>query len=109
MLKELTKESFQNEVLKNDHLKIVQFRNQWNGTCQIIAPIYEDLARSYEGRADFFQVDIETQKDLEQEYGIIEVPTILFFDHGRLVDYSKGLIPKNSLIQKIEDALNKFN
>lgn len=109
MTKELTIQSFKQEVLDNNKLSIVHFRKHWNGSCQIIAPIYEELARSYKGQADFFQVDIEEQKGLETEYGIMEVPTILFFKRGLVVDHSTGLIPKNILIHKIENALSSFN
>ena len=108
MNQELTSESFEQEVLNNDQLAIVQFRNQWNGACQIMAPIYKELALSFKGRVEFFEVDIESEASLKKEYGIIEVPTILIFSRGELVDYSNGLVPRSYLIQKIEDALKDF-
>jgi thioredoxin 1 len=67
--------------------------------------IYDDLAESYTGAANFFTVDIEEQSHLGKEYGINELPTILFFRSGRVIDYAIGLIPKHVLISKIENAL----
>lgn len=107
MTRELTSKSFQKEVLNNEHPVIVQFCNRWNGACQIFSPIYEELDRAYEGRVSFYNVDIEKESVLEKEYRIVEVPTILIFDRGYLIDYSKGLIPRNNLIEKIENALQQ--
>lgn len=109
MNKEISSEAFKREVINNANLSIVQFKKNWNGACQIIAPIYEELARSYVGQADFFSIDIDQHHGFETEYGIMEVPTILFFKSGNVVDHSTGLTPKNILIHKIERALSASN
>jgi thioredoxin 1 len=109
MNKEITVQTFRQEVLNNTGLVIVQFHKHWNGACQIIAPIYEELARSYKGQADFFRVNIEEQKSLEKDFGITEVPTILFFRGGQVIDHSMGLVPRNILIHKVEKALSNHH
>jgi thioredoxin 1 len=68
-------------------------------------PIYEELARYYKGLAKFFWVDADQEKELFAQYGIKEVPTILFFKNNELIDYAPGLVSKNKLIAKIENAL----
>jgi thioredoxin 1 len=101
-----TKTDFKKEVLGSQGLNLVHFRKQWNGACQIISPIYEELAKSYKGQANFFIVDVEQVAGIGQEYGVIEVPTILFFRSGEIIDHLTGLTPKNVLIAKIENALS---
>ena len=106
MNKSIGRKEFMSEVAGNISLSLVQFKTEWNGACQIVAMIYDDLAKSYKGTANFFTVDMETESLLAKEYGVIEVPAILFFRNGIVIDYAKGLVPKNVLISKIENALS---
>ena len=92
--------------MESMHLSLVQFKTEWNGASQIVAMIYDDLAKSYKGAANFFTVNVEEEIHLGKEYGISEIPTILFFKSGKVIDYATGLIPKNVLISKIENALS---
>lgn len=105
MTRALSKQEFKSEVIENINLSLVQFKTEWSGSCQIISPIYEELASSYKGQAKFFTVDVEMEKSIVKEYGITELPTILFFRNGNIVDHVTGLTPKNVLIGKIEHAL----
>lgn len=102
----ITKKDFKKEILDSLKLSVVQFRIEWSGACQIISPIYEELAASYRGQAKFFTVDVETEDGLDNEYGVMELPTILFFKQGQVIDHVKGLASKNVIISKIENALN---
>jgi len=97
---------FKKEINNSNGLSIVQFRIDWNGACQIISPIYDDLAKSYTGQADFFTIDLEANSEIEAEYGVTELPTILFIRRGEVIDYITGLAPKNMMISKIENALS---
>jgi thioredoxin 1 len=105
MNKSIGKKEFANEVAGSIMLTLVHFKTEWNGASQIVSMIYEDLATSYKGMANFFTVDMETESLLAREYGVSEVPAILFFKNGKVIDHAKGLIPKNTLIMKIENAL----
>jgi thioredoxin 1 len=109
MYKATTAQGFKKEVLESKNLSLVKFHVAWSGTCQIIEPIYMDLSKSYQGMVNFFTVDIEKEKELDKEYGIMELPTILFFKSGKLVDHAVGLLPKNMLIAKIEKAIESIN
>src|SRR3954467_13815240 len=91
MNKIITQKEFKREVVESRTLSVVHFKTEWNGACQIIAPVYNDLARTYKGHANFFTVDIEKEKKLVDELGIIEAPTILFFKSGRVIDHAVGL------------------
>ena len=101
----ITQNNFKTEVLESMTLSLVQFKTEWKGSCQILSMIYDDLAKSYNGMANFFTVDYENEISLVNEYGVAEVPTILFYKSGKLVDHTIGLISKKALMSKIENAL----
>jgi thioredoxin 1 len=105
MSRPLSRKEFEKEVSIKDHLSLVQFRLEWSGACQIILPVYEELSVSYGGQVDFYTIDVEKEQGLDQEFGINELPTILFFKGGKIVDHIRGLVPKNVMISKIENAL----
>ena len=106
MNKMITQDNFKEEVLESMELSLVQFKTEWKGSCQILSMIYDDLAKSYKGVANFYTVDFENESGLVNEYGVVDVPTILFYKSGKLVDHTVGLISKNALISKIENALS---
>ncbi|MEP6595957.1 MAG: thioredoxin domain-containing protein [Ginsengibacter sp.] len=101
----ISKNNFKKHVIDSTGLTLVQFKTEWNGACQIISFIYNDLAKSYKGVANFYTVDTEEENELDNEYRITELPTILFFKSGQVIDHAVGLIPKTVLISKIENAL----
>lgn len=105
MKQPLSKTTFKKEVVDSTGLALVHFTTEWNGACQIISPVYEELARSYTGQVGFYTVDVEKETGIDTEYGVMELPTILFFKSGRVIDHITGLIPKNLIIAKIENAL----
>lgn len=105
MNKQVSKASFNTEVIANKHLSLVQFRKEWNGASQIIEPVYNELASVYDGVVDFYTVDVDKDRGLDAEYGVNDIPTILFFKSGKIVDHAIGLTPKNELISKIENAI----
>ncbi len=100
----ITKHEFKKEVIDNMSLSLVQFTLEWSGACQIISPMYEELAK---GQAKFFRVDVEKERGIDGDFGIMELPTILFFKSGKVIDHITGLTPKNVMISKIENALSK--
>ena len=101
----LVNNNFTATLIKAKKLSLVQFKTEWSGSCQIIQPVYEELSRYYRGQVDFFCVDADHEKGLYSLYGIKEIPTILFFKNNEVVDFAAGLVPKNKLIAKIENAL----
>ena len=105
MNKQIGRNNFRQEVIESKALSLVQFKKEWNGASQIIEPVYNDLAKAYYGVVNFFTVDIEKEAGLDTEYGVMDIPTILFFKSGKVVDHAIGLTPKNILISKIEHAI----
>ncbi len=106
MNKVTDKKSFKEEVLSGPGLKIVKFYAEWSGPCQMMTPVYNELASMYNSAAAFYRVDVEEVPSLKKELGVIEMPTILFYLNGVVIDFVSGLTSRNSLIAKLENLLN---
>ena len=100
MLEHLTKENF-NDFIKNNSLCVVDFWATWCGPCRMLAPILEDVSETRDD-AKFLKVDVDENYDLAKSFGIMSVPTVLFFKDGILVDKSIGLINSEKINQIID-------
>lgn len=109
MNKEIKGETFTKEIIEPGGLAIVQFKTEWNGWCQIMEPVYRELSKAYSKKARFFTIDTEHEKSLAKLYRIVELPTILIFKNGELIDNVSGLTPKSVLITILEDAIAGIN
>ena len=99
----ITTENF--ESLKNgDKPLVVDFWATWCGPCRAIAPYIEELANEYDGKIVVGKCDVEENDDIVMEFGVRNIPTILFFKNGEVVDRLVGGQSK-SAIQKKFDAL----
>lgn len=107
MITQVSGIEFQELVLSSKLLSLVKFRAEWSGACHIISPLYNELSADYYGVVNFFTVDVEMDGELDKEYGVLEIPTILFFKNGKVIDHIKGLTSKNVLAKKIEQALTE--
>lgn len=100
----ITNENF--ESLKNGDLPlVVDFWATWCGPCRMIAPIVEELAKEYDGKINVGKCDVEECDDLAAEYGIRNIPTILFFKGGQVVDKTVGALSKAKLEEKFQTLL----
>jgi len=84
---------------------VVDFWATWCGPCRMVAPIIEELAGEYYGKVVIGKCDVEEQEDLAQEFGIRNIPTILFFKNGEVVDKLIGAQPKAKIEEKIQALL----
>ncbi|PLY05513.1 MAG: thioredoxin [Arcobacter sp.] len=84
---------------------LVDFWAPWCGPCRMIAPVIEQLAEQYEGKAKICKVNTEEEQDLTVQYGIRSIPTILFFKDGEIVDQLIGATTKVALEEKINKYL----
>lgn len=102
---EFTDASFQKEVLESTQPVVVDFSATWCGPCRQLAPIIDDLAKEYSGRIKIGKVDIDQNQEVAGKYGIMAVPTVLFFKGGQKVDTLQGLNAKGVYKTKIEGLL----
>lgn len=84
---------------------VVDFWATWCGPCKRMAPIIEQLAEEYEGKAIVGKCDIEEDEELPVRFGVRNIPTIIFLKNGELVDKQVGLCPKAALEDKIKALL----
>ncbi|MGI6188227.1 MAG: thioredoxin [Clostridiales bacterium] len=101
---DLTKDSFDGEVLKSEHPVLVDFWAAWCGPCRMIAPIIDQLADEYEGKLKVGKVNVDEQGQLAAQYGVMSIPTLVFFKNGEEVERVVGVRPKpelDKIIQKV--------
>jgi thioredoxin 1 len=96
-----TDDNFDSEVLKSDKPVLVDFWATWCGPCKMIAPIVEELAGEYEGKAKIGKVDVDNNQQVSIKYGVRSIPTILIFKDGQIKDTIIGAVPKNMIVQKL--------
>lgn len=80
-------------------LAMVDFWASWCGPCKMLAPVIENLAEQYEGKALIGKVDVDAESDLAMRYGIKSIPTVIFFKNGREVDRKVGVMPAEAYMK----------
>ena len=93
---------FKKEVLESDLPVLVDFWAPWCGPCKMIAPILEELAKEYDKKIKVGKINIDENQKVASEYGIMSIPTILFFRHGKAVGQIVGAVSKSEFKKKIE-------
>ena len=104
MALEITDSNFK-ETVSAGQPAVVDFWAPWCGPCKMISPIIDELAETYEGRVVIGKVNVDENDDVCVEYGIRNIPTILFFKNGELADKAVGAMSKAQLTEKIEALL----
>jgi thioredoxin 1 len=101
---QITSKNF--EELKNGKQPlVVDFWATWCGPCRMVGPIISELAEQYDGRITVGKCDVEENDDLAMEFGIRNIPTILFFKNGEIVDKLVGAVSKQKFVEKFEALL----
>lgn len=98
---EITDKNFE-EIINSDSPVLVDFWAEWCGPCKMIAPVVEELASEYDGKAVIGKVDVDSNPEVSAKFGIRSIPTLLVFKKGEVVDKQIGAVPKNVLSQKLD-------
>ena len=105
MAVEFTNENFKEKVLDNNGVALVDFWAEWCGPCRLIGPVVEDLSKEYEGKATIGKLNVDDNRDIAAQYGIMSIPTLLIFKNGQIVDKHVGVASKGDLKKKIDAAM----
>lgn len=105
MALEFTDANFQNDVLENEQLSVVDFWAEWCGPCRAIGPVVEELSKEYAGKVNIGKVNVDQNPQVSMQYGITSIPAILFIKGGQIVDKQIGAVPRTVLEKKIQAHL----
>jgi thioredoxin 1 len=93
---------FQEEVVRSKLPVVVDFYADWCGPCKMIAPVIEQLSKEYVGKAKFVKIDTDDNQELASQFGIMSIPTVMFFSRGKVEDIVVGAVPAAIFKQKLE-------
>jgi len=100
---ELTNDNF--EATTKEGVSLVDFWAPWCGPCRMIAPVIEELAEEFEGKANICKVNTDEQQELSTQFGVRSIPTIVFLKDGEIVDTMVGASSKQAFADKINSLL----
>lgn len=96
MITNITKDNFENEVLKVDKPVLVDFWAAWCGPCKMIAPAVEEVAEDHP-EIKVCKLNIDDEPQLAMQYGVMSIPTLMVFKNGEVAQTAIGLRPKNEI------------
>lgn len=100
----LTKENFESELTAGRPV-VIDFYADWCGPCQMLAPIFEELAEKYSDQVTFCKLNIDNQKKLAISNQVLSIPTLLFIKDGREMERFTGALTLNALEEKVQTLL----
>lgn len=100
----VTNDNFK-DLMESGKPVVIDFWAEWCGPCRTIAPVVEELASEYDGRVTIGKCDVDENNAVATQFGIRNIPTILFIKGGEVVDRQVGVCPKSVLAEKIAALL----
>tara|TARA_B100000676_G_scaffold131809_1_gene130914 strand:+ start:918 stop:1238 length:321 start_codon:yes stop_codon:yes gene_type:complete len=101
---EITDSNF-NDIVSKNSVVLVDFWAEWCGPCRMIAPMIEELANDYDGKAVIGKLDVDNNQESSVKFGVRSIPTLLVFKDGEMVDRHVGAVPKETLASSIDSKL----
>jgi len=105
MALEITDANFEELVLKSDKPVLVDFWAEWCGPCRMVGPVVEEIAKEYDGKAVVGKVNVDNNPQISMQFGIRNIPALLYFKDGQVVDKQVGAVPKSVLADKLNKQL----
>ena len=104
----ITRENFENEVMKSNIPVLIDFWAPWCGPCRMMGPIIEQLAEEYEGKAKVGKVNVDEEGELSQAFGVMSIPTIVLIKDGKVVKQAVGARPKAEVEAMLQCVFSDF-
>ena len=105
MALEITDAHFDELVLKSSKPVMVDFWAEWCGPCRMLGPIIEEISKDYDGKAVVGKLDVDSNQEFAAKFGVRNIPTVLVFKDGELVNRQVGVSPKNVYSESIDALL----
>jgi len=96
---------FQKVVLESDLPVLVDFWAPWCGPCKMISSVIDELSREFDQRLKVAKINIDDNPKVASRYGIMSIPTLMFFKHGKVSEQLVGVLSRSELKRKIEEHL----
>ncbi len=100
-----TDQNFESDVLKSEQPVVVDFWAPWCGPCRIVSPVIEELAENYQGKVKVGKLNVDDNPQTAQTYGVMSIPSVLFFKNGQPVKTMVGAQPKENYKKSIDETL----
>ena len=101
----LTAASFSDKIEKAEGVALIDFWASWCGPCMMLAPVIDEVAADFEGKAAIYKVNVDEEGELAAKFGIMSIPTLIIFKNGEVFDKIVGVVPKDAIAAKLSDAL----
>ena len=105
MALEITDATFDDIVLQSEKPVLVDFWAAWCGPCRMVGPIIDELSNEYGGKAIIGKVDVDSNQEFAAKYGVRNIPTVLLFKGGELIDRKVGVSPNQVYAEAIDNVL----
>ena len=102
---QVTDENFDETIMKSDLPAIVDFWAEWCGPCKMVGPVVEELAREYQGRVKVAKMDVDENRQTPGKFGIRNIPTLMLFKDGEVVQTIIGAHPKSYIDGELQKLL----
>ncbi len=105
MVTDVTDQDFEETVIKSTLPALVDLWAPWCGPCRMVAPIIDKLAEKYQGKFNFYRLNVDENSQTASKYGVMSIPTLIFFKDGKAVDTVIGAVAERVLQEKIDELL----
>lgn len=108
MVKELTLNNFEEEVINSDLPVIIDFYADWCGPCQMMSPLFDKISGDYEGKLKFLKLDTQSESGLAMKFGIQGIPAFVVVNDSKEVGRIIGYMSEDQFRSRIDDLLSKI-